>query len=76
VYKAETVFVRDLAHAGPPQQRRGAVREAIEKARLLLASARGRWFGDNKVSQRFTLLLSDAATGLARAARRWTTTHH
>lgn len=60
VFRAEAAFVRDLARAGPPQQRRGAVREAIEMARLLLVSARGRWFGANTAAQRFTLLLSDA----------------
>jgi hypothetical protein len=40
------------------------VREAIENARLLLVSARGRGFGDNAAAQRFTLLLSDAEGAL------------
>ena len=64
MFKAEAAFVRDLAREGPPQQRRGAVREAIENARLLLVSARGRGFGGNASSQRFTLLLSDAEGSL------------
>ena len=64
VFKAEAAFARDLACAGPPQQRRGAVREAIENARLLLVAARGRGFGANTSAQRFTLLLSDAEGAL------------
>ena len=56
--------MRDLARGGPQQQRRGAVRDAIENARLLLVSARGRWFGGNTSAQRFTLLLSDAEGAL------------
>ena len=64
VFKAEAAFVRDLARAGPSQQRRGAVREAIENARLLLVSARGRGFGGNTSAQRFTILLSDAEGAL------------
>jgi uncharacterized membrane protein YccC len=64
VFRAEAAFVRDLARAGPPKQHRGAVREAIENARLLLVSARGRWFGSNASAQRFTLLLSDAEGAL------------
>ncbi len=64
VFREEAAFVRDLARAGPPQQRRGTVRDAIESARLLLVSARGRWFGGNTAAQRFTLLLSDAEGAL------------
>jgi uncharacterized membrane protein YccC len=64
VFKAEAAFVRDLARAGPSQQRRGVVREAIENARLLLVSARGRGFGGNTSAQRFTILLSDAEGAL------------
>jgi uncharacterized membrane protein YccC len=64
VFKEEAAFVRDLARAGPPQQRRGAVREAIENARLRLVSAHGRGFGGNAAVQRFTLLLSDAEGAL------------
>jgi uncharacterized membrane protein YccC len=64
VFKAEAAFARDLACAGPPQQRRGAVREAIENARILLVAARGRGFGANTSAQRFTLLLSDAEGAL------------
>ncbi len=64
VFREEAAFVRDLARGGPQQQRRGAVREAIESARLLLVSARGRWFGGNTAAQGFTLLLSDAEGGL------------
>ena len=45
VFRAEAEFVRDLARGGPPRQRRGAVREAIEKARLMLVSAHHQWFG-------------------------------
>ena len=64
VFSVEATFARDLARAGPPQQRRGAVREAIENARLLLVSARGQWFGDSAMVRRFTLLLSDAEGAL------------
>jgi uncharacterized membrane protein YccC len=64
VFREEAAFVRDLARGGPQQQRRGAVRDAIESARLLLVSARGRWFGGNTAAQGFTLLLSDAEGAL------------
>ena len=64
VFKAEAAFVRDLARAVPPQQRRGAVREALENARSVLVSARGRGFGGNTSAQRFTLLLNDAEGAL------------
>ena len=66
VFRAEAVFVRDLARVGPPQQRRGAVREAIEHARLTLVSAHNQWFGGRIETQRFSLLLGDAE-GVLRA---------
>ncbi len=66
VFRAEAVFVRDLARGGPPRQRRGAVREAIEEARLMLVSAHHQWFGARVPTQRFSLLLSDAE-GVLRA---------
>ena len=78
VFREEAAFVRDLARGGPQQQRRGAVRDAIESARLLLVSARGRWFGGNTAAQGFTLLLTTPKARYgpcSRCAGHWRTPH-
>ena len=56
IFQAEAAFLRDLAHGGPPAQRRGAAREAIETARKYLFAARGHC----SAAQHGSLLLADA----------------
>ena len=70
VFRSEAAFLRDLvserAVAPPttptptPPSRRGAVRDAIEKARDTLVAARRERFGDGALLRRLALMLGDA----------------
>lgn len=64
VFRTEATFARELcagtANQGMPHQRRGAVREAIEKARGMLVAARREALGNSILLQRFSLILGDA----------------
>lgn len=65
VFRTEAAFLRSLLVRSGDVQRRGAVRDAIERARTLLVTARHEWKWPTDIGRRFILMLVDSEMILA-----------